>query len=297
MKKKIFAIFAIVGMLVLVSGCVEEKTDITSADTGNVKFTVGDVPIETFDNVYITFSEIKIHEKMEDDNGSWIVITQDETTVDLIQLHIDNETAIIGEAEIEVGNYSKIWIHVINATAVLNETSETVDLKVPSGWLKIQQLHLLNVEEGNNTVEFDINLELSIHPAGKSGKYIFAPIISRIRHKHEEKLKLDKDPGDISENQAPVIDILVDGEELDKNMKVDVDADTNVTFNASASFDPEGHDLSFFWNFGDGTNATTAEAIHMFADSNQPYTVTLTVTNVDDETDSSSETLKVHINK
>ncbi|MFP5285908.1 MAG: PKD domain-containing protein, partial [Thermoanaerobaculia bacterium] len=56
----------------------------------------------------------------------------------------------------------------------------------------------------------------------------------------------------------------------------------SVTFNASASYDPDGSVASYFWNFGDGTTSTGGPvASHVFF-SNGPatafYTVLLTVT-------------------
>jgi PKD repeat protein len=53
---------------------------------------------------------------------------------------------------------------------------------------------------------------------------------------------------------------------------------TNVMFNASASFDPDGEIVSYFWDFGDGTNETAINAniTHIFA-KNGLFSVNLTV--------------------
>jgi len=53
-----------------------------------------------------------------------------------------------------------------------------------------------------------------------------------------------------------------------------------ITFNASSSYDPDGSIVSYFWNFGDGANATGTIVSHAYAD-NGVYTVTLTVTDND----------------
>ena len=53
-----------------------------------------------------------------------------------------------------------------------------------------------------------------------------------------------------------------------------------IQFNASSSFDPDGHIVSYFWNFGDGSNATGVIVDHSYAD-NGTYTVALTVTDDD----------------
>lgn len=58
--------------------------------------------------------------------------------------------------------------------------------------------------------------------------------------------------------------------------------DTNVVihFNASESYDPDGSIVSYYWDFGDGTNATGMIVNHTYPD-NGNYTVKLTVTDDD----------------
>jgi PKD repeat protein len=56
-----------------------------------------------------------------------------------------------------------------------------------------------------------------------------------------------------------------------------------VHFNASESYDPDGSIVSYFWDFGDGTNATGVIVGHIYADDGN-YTVTLTVTDDDGAT-------------
>jgi len=65
-----------------------------------------------------------------------------------------------------------------------------------------------------------------------------------------------------------------------------------ITFNASESYDPDGYIVSYFWDFGDGTNATGVIVSHAYVDDGN-YTVTLTVTDDDDATASTTATKKV----
>lgn len=64
-------------------------------------------------------------------------------------------------------------------------------------------------------------------------------------------------------------------------------ADDLVTFNASASSDPDGYITSYFWNFGDGTNGTGEITTHAFTRGGT-FTVKLTVTDNDNLTDTAS---------
>jgi len=62
-----------------------------------------------------------------------------------------------------------------------------------------------------------------------------------------------------------------------------------ISFNASLSYDPDGSIVSYFWTFGDGTNATGITTTHSYAD-NGTYTVTLTVIDDDGASNSTNAT-------
>ncbi|RLF51545.1 MAG: hypothetical protein DRN24_04790, partial [Thermoplasmata archaeon] len=94
------------------------------------------------------------------------------------------------------------------------------------------------------------------------------------------------------ENRAPEIDIIVNNTPLSKNKNIYITAMENITFNASGSFDPDGDNLTYSWDFDDNTTATGAVVVHSFNDSKKPYQVVLTVT---DNVTTVSETINVHI--
>lgn len=286
MKKKTFAICVFTGLLLLACGCIEEKKEEGKLETALVTVQVTDKVTENFSYVNVTFSEVKIHKHLENDNASWITITSDPKTVDLISLNLSNINETLGVAEIEVGKYSKLWINVSNATGVLKATGETVNITVPSGWLKIQQLHLFNITKGNNTITVDIDLENSIHTFHGGEEYKFIPVISGIEHHHQNQLKFrEHDHSKIKNmvgNRAPAIDILVNGTLVKKNAWVN--ANESTEFNASATLDIEGDDINFTWDFGDGTEAATGAVVtHSFSDLKKLYKVTLTVSDGTDE--------------
>jgi hypothetical protein len=149
MKKELIMTILVIGSIVLTCGCVEETTEEpegeTPTPTGSLSFYIGDEYVDDFKFINVTFSEIKLHNRTEVENESWIYINTDPKTIDLKALHDSNVTALINTIDIEVGDYTKLWINVSNATGVLNETGENVTFTVPSGWLKIQQLHLFNI--------------------------------------------------------------------------------------------------------------------------------------------------------
>lgn len=59
---------------------------------------------------------------MYSNETEWVTITSDQKTIDLKELDITNTTVILGSEEIEIGNYTKLWIVVDSASGVLNST-------------------------------------------------------------------------------------------------------------------------------------------------------------------------------
>lgn len=55
------------------------------------------------------------------------------------------------------------------------------------------------------------------------------------------------------------------------NSNPTVSEGTPFTFDASASYDPDGDPLTFYWDFGDGTTGTGAVATHSYADNGTYY--------------------------
>ena len=75
--------------------------------------------------------------------------------------------------------------------------------------------------------------------------------------------------GDGIENLEPVAHIEAD--------RVSGEAPLEVVFTGSGSHDPEGDMLSFFWDFGDGTDSVVENPIPHVFDTGGVYTVTLIV--------------------
>ena len=65
-----------------------------------------------------------------------------------------------------------------------------------------------------------------------------------------------------------------------------------VTFNGAGSFDPNGSSLTHNWDFGDGNSASGVIVTHTFTEIGV-YTVTLTVTNQEENSDSA--TLEINV--
>jgi hypothetical protein len=74
-----------------------------------------------------------------------------------------------------------------------------------------------------------------------------------------------------------------------------------VQFNGSTSHDPDGVIISYYWDFGDATNATGVAPLHKYntyrwnGTAYQPFTVDLTVTDNDGMTNSTSQKVVIWI--
>ncbi|UCF13356.1 MAG: DUF4382 domain-containing protein [Thermoplasmatales archaeon] len=268
MKIKIVILGAFVGLMVLLSGCTQVQDEVENGEVvSKMSFTeirIGDIPTDDFSHINVTFSEIRLHKSDNNDSG-WVNISTNQTTVDLIYLHINNLTEQLGIAEIETGNYTKLWIIVENATGVLKATNETIYFDVPSGILKIQQLFKL--QEGNNTITVDIDLNNSILVRGEMYKIL--PVISGIQHHHENKLKFSEGEIIVEENGS-------------RGKPIKALIGQNITFNATETFDIVGDDINYSWDFGDGTNDTGAVVVYNYNQKGS-YWVVLTVNDGDQE--------------
>jgi len=287
MNKKILFFITILIVIGLISGCVEQDTNgdlpDTKIETSYIDFKVTDRVTEDFSHVNVTFSEIRLFNQTEDEN-SYIVAISEPTTVDLIALNLSSINTSLGVAEIEAGNYSKLWLNVTACTGRLNATGEEVNISVPSGWLKIQQVHLFNVSKGNHTILIDIDLEDSIHTFHGGEEYKFIPVVGSIEHRYEHKLRFrEQNKSKIRTmvgNRKPVIDIVIN-DALVRNT-ITLDKNTSYTFNASGTIDLEGDPLTYSWDFGDRNESTGPVVTHVYNEEGR-YQLWLTVDDGSDE--------------
>ncbi len=249
MKKNIVILSTVLTAL-LISGCIETQDGEIQVTLASTEIRIGDMPTDDFSHINITFSQVKLHQQNEEENESWIVINSEPKTFDLIQLHIQNLTEQLGLTDIEIGNYTKLWIVIDNATGVLKETNSTVLFDIPSDILKIQQL--FKIEEGNNVITIEINLDNSI--LVHNNNYKILPVLTRLQHTHKNELKFNYEDDEIFV-----------GEDGSRGSPIKTYVNENITFNASHIFDFGLDDINFSWDFGDETTSTGAIVTHSYS--------------------------------
>lgn len=159
-----------------------------SGGSVNLRFSLTDAPSEDYAAIFVTISEIRVHQSAVAPTGTsgWkrIAVTA-AMPVDLLSLR-DGILATLGETTLEPGNYQQIRL-LLETTSngapppnyVVLGDGEEYPLEVPSGdtsGLKIN--HSFTVTAGNLThVVLDFDGQKSVHRTG-SGTYILRPVIS-----------------------------------------------------------------------------------------------------------------------
>ena len=290
--RKIGGVCAIILVLALFAGCVEETPDDGDVVESKLSYTqikISDKPTEDFDHIYVTFSQVKL---LNSTTKEWEIITLTNTTVDLIYLHKNNISEELGIDNITAGNYSKLRIIIDNVTGVLNSTGETVYIDVPSDTLEIQ--HFFNLLEGKNSIEVEIDLDKSIVQQGE--KYKMVPIVGEIRiqyqYKNQEgythRIRNTELLNQKTQNRPPVVYAMAND---DHGKPITAAVGENITFNASETIDIEGDNLTYLWDFGDG-NTSTEIIVNYNYSSPGTYTVILQVS---DGVDTATEEIRVTI--
>ena len=180
---------------------IEEKEDLEVDDSGNVVKTVrpennntgraiitvkdksdnnqskndnnqSNKPVRTSTGLVVTslkltFSNLSVHKA---GNGSWISFPLEQDTFDLIELQ--DAEAILGDTQLEPGQYTQIRLDISNAVAVIN--NNTVNVTVPSKTLKL--VGVLKIDEDSVSVAtIDFLVNKSLHQAGS--QYYLKPVI------------------------------------------------------------------------------------------------------------------------
>lgn len=285
-RKVVLATILLLGSIML-CGCVEQSN--TNGEYAVTDIRIGDAPTDEFDHINITFSEVRLHSN----ETGWIneTIDAENGTLDLIYLHLNEITGSLTIMDLPLANYTKLWIVIDSATGMLKDDSTEINLTVPSGILKIQQLFKL--DDGDNIITVDIDLNASIVKYKGGEEYKILPVLAGLSHQHKNEMKFKEQDKtklkNMVENTKPVISILVNGN-LTKHLNVNVGE--NITFNASGTIDIDGDDLTYEWDFGDENTSNEITVTHNYT-AKGTYQVTLTVT--DDKGNSDTEKITITV--
>lgn len=183
-------IFSVLAAGLIFAACDSLETDADLSESGTLRVYMTDAPVD-YESVVIDIREIRVHKnadaEMEDDStsngddeGEWIIISDEPQKVDLLQL-TNGVTEFLGEAELEAGTYSQMRL-ILGDENEITVNGETQKLTTPSAQqsgLKLN-IHTEIEEDRIYTLLLDFDASRSIVRAGMSGMYILKPVIKTV---------------------------------------------------------------------------------------------------------------------
>jgi len=113
---------------------------------GTLTLSIKDAPVQ-LENLYVTIDSIEV----QSENNGWTKLPFIEGTelVSFDLLTLQDISKDLSVTQLPTGDYSKIRLHVKDATATFQDDPEGIDLKVPSG--KIDIIIHFEIQEGATT--------------------------------------------------------------------------------------------------------------------------------------------------
>lgn len=149
-----------------------------SGGTGSVALSIADSPIDDYCAISITITEVSLL-------PGPVVIFSSPTgkEINILDHQENNDYLLKVKHGVPAGEYSKIRLKVSNIRAVPKpwESAPCTDnIKLPSSRIDLNPQGTFHVTPGGKLLirlDFQANKALDIHPAGKSGKCIFRPVV------------------------------------------------------------------------------------------------------------------------
>lgn len=146
--------------------------------TGILEIRVTDAPPDRdVAAIYVILSNIQVHKSSSETDGDdgWITVISDPQPFDLIQLKDLGVEEILGQAVIDIGEYTQIRMDVEIVGAVIDGQTVDMDVKLPSGKLKIICVFTIKADEVT-VLLIDFDADKSLVFTGE-GKVIFQPVV------------------------------------------------------------------------------------------------------------------------
>jgi hypothetical protein len=153
-------ILTLLAAAVLLVGCTDTSEP---AGQGEVRMYVVDAPA-AYDAVNIVVLRVEVHRADADSAGGWIVIRDDSTQFDLLQLR-NGAAAVLGGATLDAGHYTQIRL-ILGAGSHVVVDGVRHDLVVSSGMnTGVKLVHPFTVSGGSLTeltLDFDADRSVSL---------------------------------------------------------------------------------------------------------------------------------------
>lgn len=149
-----------------------------SGGTGSVALSIADSPTDDYCAIYITITEVSLLP------GPVVLFSSPKgKEINILDHQENNDYLLKVKHGVPAGDYSKIRLKVsgIRAEPKPGELAPCTDnIKLPSNRIDLNPQGTFQVTPGGKLLirlDFQANKALDIHPAGKSGKCIFRPVV------------------------------------------------------------------------------------------------------------------------
>jgi len=153
---------------------------------GSLRLFIKDAPVEDAKNIFVTISDIRVHEACDDGEDCFTTISNIPMTIDLLALQMT--PLALPTATLPAGTYNQIRMSVTAGEIVFgppgppDPTDVHYPLNVPSDEIKS---HLHFVLEGGETVivtiDFDAKNSIHVIKKGKKDSYQLRPVVNVVQ--------------------------------------------------------------------------------------------------------------------
>ena len=197
---------------------------------GKAVFSVTDAAANmgTISKIEMTISGLEVHSET---NG-WVTVATAPRTYSLLELDERNESELLAEADLQLGNYDQVRLHVDKVVVTAKDGAKS-EAKLPSGELKLNT-NLVITAEGTSSVNFDFLAAKSLHTTG-SGDYVYAPVVKTETRSNSEVsvasdgvVKIDGGKVDDTETVGRDVDGSIKANFEIGNKKLDIGTDNKI---------------------------------------------------------------------
>jgi hypothetical protein len=184
-------LFVLFSLMLLLAGCSggggSGSGSVSSGGSGGVALYIKDAPADDYENIYIYIEEVSLISA--DKAQSPVVIFKSSDPggyeIDLLDLR-DQDMLFTIKKDVPARLYEKIRLKIKDIYPI--PKPDTVDvcdkanmeIKLPSGKIDLNPRGGIHIKTGQTLsirLDIDANKSINIHPAGKSGKCIFRPVV------------------------------------------------------------------------------------------------------------------------
>lgn len=149
--------------------------------TGTVALLLADGPADNYDHIWVTITEVSLIPPAKSAAPVVIFKSTEGITLDLLEYR-DEDYLLTIKKDVPAGLYAKIRLGIkdIWVEPKTSAPCSNLEIKLPSGKIDLNPREPFYVTQGKNLsirLDIDANKSINLHPAGKSGKCIFRPVV------------------------------------------------------------------------------------------------------------------------